>query len=188
MSEPSTPGRPVVDPGPATPDTADWTWVLTRPCPDCGFDPAVLTPQDVPGLLHDASPRYAAALGRADARTRPRRGVWSPVEYACHARDVCDVMRGRLAQILAGGGEVVRFANWDQDETAVEKQYRRAEPATVERELAVALDAAATAFEAPEGQQWSWPALRSDGSEFTATTLALYFAHDIRHHLWDVDA
>ena len=25
---------------PITPDTKNWTWVLERPCPDCGFDPA----------------------------------------------------------------------------------------------------------------------------------------------------
>jgi hypothetical protein len=23
-----------------TPDTKDWTWVLERACPECGFDPA----------------------------------------------------------------------------------------------------------------------------------------------------
>jgi hypothetical protein len=27
---------------------------------------------------------------------------------------------------------------------------------------------------------------RSDGSVFTVTTLAVYYAHDPVHHLWDV--
>ena len=27
---------------PITPDTKDWTWVLERPCPECGFDPATV--------------------------------------------------------------------------------------------------------------------------------------------------
>ena len=35
---------------------------------------------------------------------------------------------------------------------------------------------------------WQWPALRSNGSQFTASTLALYFLHDVQHHLWDVSA
>jgi len=52
----------------------------------------------------------------------------------------------------------------------------------------VAFEAAATAYGLPSGTQWEWPALRSNGSEFTARTLALYFVHDIRHHLWDVTA
>jgi hypothetical protein len=180
--------EPLTDPGPSTPDDADWTWVLEHPCPDCGFHPAATDVGDVPALLGDASQRYAAALVRDDVRARPAAGVWSPLEYVCHVRDVCDVMRGRLEQILAGGGEVVRFENWDQDATAVEQQYWRSDPEVVRREVTAAFEAAATAYALPSGTQWQWPALRSNGSPFTARTLALYFVHDIRHHLWDVKA
>ena len=177
-----------VDPGPSTPDTADWTWVLHRPCPDCGFDAAGTRVSDVPAMLRDAGARYAAALGREEARTRPREGVWSTLEYACHVRDVCEVMRGRLEQVLAGGGELVRFADWDQDETALDRQYWRSDPAVVAREVTQACAAAATAYALPTGTQWEWPAERSNGSTFSARTLALYFAHDVHHHLWDVTA
>ncbi|NUO34867.1 MAG: DinB family protein [Dermatophilaceae bacterium] len=178
--------EPVTDPGPSTPDVSDWTWVLTRPCPDCGFDAEALDVDDAPALLRDAGQRYAAVLGRDDVRTRPAEGVWSPLEYSCHVRDVCDVMRGRLEQILAGGGELVTFADWDQDATALERQYWRSDPDVVRREVTDAFEAAATAYARPSGAQWEWPALRSNGSRFTARTLTLYFLHDIRHHLWDV--
>ena len=47
-----------------------------------------------------------------------------------------------------------------------------------------AFERAATAYALPAGTQWEWPALRSNGSTFTARTLSLYFVHDIRHHLW----
>ena len=180
--------EPLTDPGPSTPDDADWTWVLTRPCPDCGFDAAATRPADVPAILRDAATRYAVRLAEPDARTRPSAGVWSPLEYSCHARAVCDVMRARLEQILDGNGEVVTFANWDQDATAVERQYWRSDPEVVQREVTEAFDAAATAYARPSGTQWEWPALRSNGSEFTARTLSLYLLHDIRHHLWDVKA
>jgi len=180
--------EPLTDPGPSTPDDADWTWVLSRPCPDCGFDAAAVEPEDVPALLRDAGQRYVAVLGRDDVRERPADGVWSPLEYACHVRDVCDVMRGRLEQIVASGGAVVRFTNWDQDETAVERQYWRSDPDVVAREVTAAFEAAATAYALPSGTQWEWPALRSNGSAFTARTLSLYFVHDIHHHLWDVNA
>jgi hypothetical protein len=180
--------EPLTDPGPSTPDDADWTWVLTSACPDCGFDAATVEPADVPELLRDAGQRYAAALGREDVRARPADGVWSPLEYTCHVRDVCDVMRGRLEQVVAGGGEVVRFADWDQDQTALEQEYWRADPDVVAAEVTAAFEAAATAYARPAGTQWEWPALRSNGSPFTARTLALYFTHDIRHHLWDVNA
>lgn len=174
------------DPGPATPDTADWTWVLTRPCPDCGYDPGDVRPHGVPEILLDAKPRYAAVLARPDVRARPSAGVWSPLEYCAHVRDVCDVMRGRLVQILDGDGETVHFANWDQDATAAEKAYWRAEPDVLRHELEAAFDAAADAFGWPTGEQLAWPGLRSDGSTFTAETLGRYFVHDVVHHLWDV--
>ena len=189
MTEPTAPTTgPITDPGPATPDDSDWTWVLSRACPDCGFDAEAMRPEDVPARLREAAARYAAVLVRDDVHARPAPGVWSPLEYTCHVRDVCDVMRGRIEQILAGGGAVVRFANWDQDATANESEYWRADPQVVRGELADAFEAAAAAYERPSGEQWQWPALRSNGSEFTATTLALYFLHDVQHHLWDVNA
>ncbi len=82
----------------------------------------------------------------------------------------------------------MRFANWDQDETALEQQYWRSDPDVVAREVTAAFERAATAYALPAGTQWEWPALRSNGSTFTARTLSLYFVHDIRHHLWDVIA
>ena len=32
-----------------TPDTKDWTWVLERPCPECGFEAAAHDVSDLPG-------------------------------------------------------------------------------------------------------------------------------------------
>ncbi|HET7304042.1 MAG TPA: DinB family protein [Segeticoccus sp.] len=174
------------DPGPATADSSDWTWVLTRPCPDCGFDASRLRPPEVPGILRDAEPRFGAVLERPDVRERPSAGTWSPLEYCCHVRDVCTVMTGRLEQILAGGGALVRFADWDQDEAERARQYWRAEPEQVGPQLAARLDRAADRYAVPTGGQWAWPALRSNGSRFTAETLAQYFLHEVTHHLWDV--
>jgi hypothetical protein len=36
-----------------TPDDKDWTSVLERPCPECGFDAGAVAPADVPALLRD---------------------------------------------------------------------------------------------------------------------------------------
>ncbi|MCU1537500.1 MAG: Methyltransferase type 12, partial [Humibacillus sp.] len=49
MTEPTPDG--VADPGPADPDDADWTWVLTRSCGDCGFDATTVDVEDVPAAL-----------------------------------------------------------------------------------------------------------------------------------------
>jgi len=178
--------EPLTDPGPSMPDDADWTWVLTRPCPDCGFDAAAVEPADVPALLRDAGQRYAAALGRDDVRARPAEGVWSPLEYTCHVRDVCDVMRGRLEQILAGEGALVQFANWDQDETALTQRYAEQDPAVVGSELVSAAAAVAERYAGVSGDAWSRPGIRSNGSVFSVASLGRYHLHDVVHHLHDV--
>jgi hypothetical protein len=33
------------------PDDKDWTWVLQRPCPDCGFEAASIRRDDIPDLV-----------------------------------------------------------------------------------------------------------------------------------------
>ena len=71
-----------------TPDSKDWTWVLERPCPECGFEAAAHDVSDLPELLEATSSSWSQALGRGDATERPRPGVWSALEYGCHVRDV----------------------------------------------------------------------------------------------------
>jgi len=80
------------------------------------------------------------------------------------------------------------YPNWDQDVTAVESAYHRADPAAVARELAVAGDALAARFDDVAGDQWERTGYRSDGAAFTVETFARYFLHDPVHHLHDVGA
>jgi hypothetical protein len=56
---------------PIVPDDKDWTWVLERPCPECGFDASAVPPASV-----------------------------APLEYACHVRDVCTLYHRRLDLML----------------------------------------------------------------------------------------
>ena len=86
-----------------TPDTKDWTWVLERPCPECGFDPGGQGFDDLPGLVHDTAMAWSEVLTRPDAVRRPRPDVWSPLEYACHVRDVHVLFAERLRLMLDEG-------------------------------------------------------------------------------------
>jgi hypothetical protein len=167
-----------------TPDTKDWTWVLERPCPECGFDPDTLTPQDVARRIDATLPRWDAVLRRADVRGRPDDSTWSALEYACHVRDVFGLFRERLGLMLAEDG--ARFADWDQDATALEKDYARADPEAVRAELAELGAQSRDAFMDVPQDAYGRRGLRSNGSEFTVVTLARYFLHDVEHHLRDV--
>jgi hypothetical protein len=165
------------------PEDKDWTFVITQGCADCGFDPTydVTMTGD---RLRATIPRWEGALSRGDAATRPRPQVWSPLEYACHVRDVCRLFRERLALMLAEDDPT--FANWDQDETAVADAYWAQDPATVAREYAEQAIATAAAFDAVPPDAWDRPGRRSDGSVFLIRTFAPYFLHDVEHHVWDV--
>jgi hypothetical protein len=81
-----------------------------------------------------------------------------------------------------------RFPNWDQDETALTDDYASQDPSIVADELRHAASAVADAYESVPADAWSRRGLRSNGSEFTVETIALYHLHDIVHHAWDVTA
>lgn len=168
------------------PDDKNWTWVLERRCDDCGFDAASFEASLAGRAIRDQAVRWQNVLLRDDATTRPRTGVWSPLEYGCHVRDVFAKFDERLRLMLS---EVdPRFENWDQDATAVADRYDLQDPRTVAVQLANVGTTLADRFDTVSGDQWSRRGFRSDGSVFTVESIAKYLMHDPVHHLWDVGA
>lgn len=170
------------------PDDKDWTWVTQRPCPDCGVDASALAATDVAGLLRACAERFATLLETGEdaaLRARPDPATWSPLEYACHVRDVFRTFDHRLARML--GEDDPLFANWDQDATAVEQDYAAQDPFQVARDLESAAIAFAEAYDAIEDTQWSRTGMRSDGARFTIESFGRYVLHDPMHHVWDVE-
>src|SRR5215210_8310205 len=78
------------------PDTKDWTWVLERACPECGFDAPGLARERVPDAIRDNATLWEVVLGTDDAAVRPAPHLWSPLEYACHVRDVNRIFDERV--------------------------------------------------------------------------------------------
>ena len=78
---------------PITPDTENWTWVLEKPCPECGFDASTFEAVDVAALLRANTAAWPAALDRADVRVRPDDATWSPLEYGAPIHHLYDVSR-----------------------------------------------------------------------------------------------
>lgn len=174
------------EPPEIVPETKDWTFVIAHGCAECGFDAAKTRAVDVGGRLRATIPRWAEALARRDAAVRPADQVWSPLEYGCHVRDTCRIFGDRLHLMLTQDDP--EFANWDQDETAVNDRYSAQDPQVVSAEYATSAEATASAFQAVQEPEWPRTGRRSNGSVFTVASFAVYFLHDIEHHLHDVDA
>jgi DinB family protein len=165
-----------------TPDDRDWTYVIREGCRECGFVPQ--DPETTGDRLRAAIPVYREALAGEAATRRPEPTVWSAAEYGCHVRDASRIFRERLELMLSVDDPV--FANWDQDATAIEEGYARLRPDVVAAELAREVSETAAAFDAVQPEQWTRPGRRSNGSAFTVATFAVYFLHDIEHHVHDV--
>jgi hypothetical protein len=166
------------------PDTKDWTWVINQPCPDCALDASKVPYDDIPALIRANAASWEELLLRPGVAQRPTPDVWSPLEYACHVRDVFRIFDTRLARMLAEDDPL--FDNWDQDATAVEDRYADQVPTIVAADLMAAAKALADRFAAVPPHDRTRPGRRSDGASFTVESFARYLLHDPVHHLHDV--
>jgi hypothetical protein len=169
---------------PIVADTKNWTWVIERPCPECGFDASDYADADIAPAILDNATSWPAVLSRSTVRVRPNDSTWSPLEYAAHVRDVLSVYRERLRLMVDTDDPL--YPNWDQDETAVAERYNEQDPATVAGQLTANARDLASAFETLALEQWLRVGRRSDGASFTISSMAKYLTHDLVHHRWDV--
>jgi hypothetical protein len=169
-----------------TPDTKDWTWVLAKPCPECGFDASAHRADEVAGLVRENSQTWQRLMSEGAIKPgRPDASTWSALEYTCHVRDVFRRFSDRVALMLSE--EDPLFENWDQDVTAVEDAYDDQDPISVVADLALAAEAIASQLDQVAGDAWQRPGRRSDGAHFRVETIAPYMLHDASHHVWDVE-
>ena len=167
------------------PDAKDWTWTLTRRCEQCGLAAGEISLDELGSRAFIAAEEWVQILNSSPAVVeRPRPDIWSPLEYGAHVRDVIRLFQGRLDQMLAEDDPT--FANWDQDQAAIDERYREQDPEVVSAELEAAAQSFVDKINQLTPEQLTRPGRRSNGSEFTVATLLQYFLHDAVHHLWDV--
>jgi hypothetical protein len=169
---------------PIVPDDKNWTWVLERPCPECGFDGGAVDHGDIAALARSNGAEWPGLLADERAVTRPSDDRWSALEYGCHVRDVFRIYRFRLGLMLDHDGP--SFPNWDQDASAITDRYGSQHPNTVAAEIVAAAEALADRFDNLGSDQWHRTGFRSDGAAFTIDSFGRYMIHDPIHHLVDV--
>lgn len=178
-------------------ETKSWAWVNERPCPECGFDASSTEAHEVPTILRSnldawsgflatdhGADHHAADLDRLTARPRPQ--TWSPLEYACHVRDVLELLAYRLERTLAE--DHPEFEDWNPNDRAELGRYGD------ERDPRAVLDAIAERSAHVIGLAssmtdagWQRSGTRADGLVFTNAWLATYLTHDVVHHAHDVE-
>jgi hypothetical protein len=170
---------------PIVPDDKNWTWVLQRRCPDCGFDGSTFAPSDAPAAIEANALQWRRLLTHPLVAMRPNDRTWSGLEYGCHVRDVFRLYLYRLNLMLNEDGP--HFENWDQDITAQTDRYGEQSPTVVADELVTAAVLLADRFAAVQPDQWGRTGFRSDGAAFTIDSFTRYMVHDPVHHVWDVE-
>jgi len=167
------------------PDDKSWTWVLDRPCPECGFDASTCAAESVSALVVDNAGTWERLLADGRIRAgRPNASTWSSLEYACHVRDVYRRYDERIELMQTHDDPL--FPNWDQDASATDDRYDAQDPQRVVAELGAAAGVLAARLASISGETWNRPGRRGDGASFTIATIARYMIHDPIHHVWDV--
>jgi DinB superfamily len=160
-------------------------------CDACSFVYADLATADAAGRLRSLAGAYRDRLATHDVTTlrrRPDPETWSPLEYACHVRDVFEVQHERT--LLALEEDTPTFVPMGRDERVVERRYNEQDPLVVATELGAAADTLAATFEGLDEAGWArtgiynWPT----PTERDLAWLARHTVHEGMHHLRDVDA
>jgi DinB superfamily len=167
----------------------EWTRIQTEPCPQCGDNPAAL-PVDSLGLLVVArAAAWREFLDEArDAYLRrvPEPGVFSPLQYAAHVRDILRVYTERIVLGLEHDSPTVPMFHPPQE---VWEEYNRSDV----RELGADLETHAQQLAESVGKMapsdWSRVVVNDRGEygvyTFTLVGLACTAAHEAHHHLLD---
>jgi DinB superfamily len=159
-------------------------------CEECGFAYNTVARGEVPDGLRALATRYDAVLAETDdetLRSHPMPETWSPLEYACHLRDVFKVQRERA--LLALAEHQPSFASMRREERVVEERYNDQQPAVVAREISEAAEAFAQALEALDDDSWqrtgvyNWPTTQVRTVEW----IGRHTIHEGEHHLQDID-
>ncbi len=156
-------------------------------CDGCGFEYGSIATADVPDRLRELGPSFDAVLDgpAAELRTRSAPDVWSPLEYACHVRDVLLTLRERT--ILALWTDTPTFTPMGRDERVAFDRYAEQSPADVARQLADAASMLAFLVEGLTDEQLARTCVYGfPVSEVrTLAWVAEHAVHEGEHHLAD---
>jgi hypothetical protein len=158
-------------------------------CEECGYDYDLAAAATAADSIQAGVAELAALLTATEPRKLAQRNApqrWSPLEYACHVRDVLLTQRERV--LLARRADVPSAVPMGRDERVAHEGYAEQKPAEVAEELTMAARLLANVLHRLDTPDWelrliyNWP----QRSERTLRWVAANTLHDVTHHLMDV--
>lgn len=167
----------------------NWVEVVEQgECPDCHFDATAIERERFASEVRAEAARWRAVLDRHAGdepalRNRPMEISWSVLEYACHVRDVLDVMATRLRTMLVS--DDAKFAWWDHEAAADDLRYNFQDPFQVAIDLETNARNFGGAIAVVADDAWNRTGVRGDGAVMTVEGLVRFTLHESHHHRWD---
>lgn len=157
-------------------------------CEECGFEYDLSEAATAARAIVRGVGELAVLLsgGTSDLRTRRHLQLWSPLEYACHLRDVLLVQRERV--LAARRRDRPSLDPMGRDERVEHDGYAEQQPDDVARQLTDAAHLFANVLSRLGPEDWertvmyNYPAV----SERSLRWVAVHTVHEVRHHLLDV--
>ncbi|WP_084484558.1 DinB family protein [Nocardia anaemiae] len=157
-------------------------------CAECGFEYDSALVPEVSALTRARAAEYAELLAGDDhgLRQRPAPKVWSPLEYACHVRDVLLAQRERV--LLARRVDTPAPEPMGRDERVEHDGYADQRPSDVARQLEDAALLFSNVLDRLAPSDWDRTLIFTfpEPRERPLHWLALHTLHELRHHLLDI--
>ena len=163
----------------------------TDRCPQCGKHPAAMERASLGGqLIESAGAWRTFLLGADDAslRTSPGPGIFSPIQYGAHVRDIQGVYGDRILLMLEQDNPVFPQFNPEEEEW---ENFNRLEADSLADGIEAQARRLAGILERLQPQDWDRTMTRDGGRDgvhqFTVAGLASYAVHESHHHLLDAN-
>lgn len=150
-----------------------------------------MEPSALGAQLIESVDAWRAFLMEADdsyLRTIPAPGIFSPVQYGAHVRDILRVYGDRILIILKEDDPV--FPQFNPDES-VWDSYNVLDRGELADDIEAQAQRLSSIFDGLQPAQWSLTMIRDGGTDgvykFTVAGLASYAVHEAHHHLLDAD-
>jgi hypothetical protein len=168
-----------------------WQWARaqTEQCPQCGLHPGAMEQAQLGGVLLESAAQWRDFLVTADdtyLRAIPGPGIFSPIQYGAHVRDIQRVYGDRILLMLQEDSPVFPQFNPDEGEWG---EFNRLDVVDLADGIEAHAQRLARILAGLEPEDWSRTMIRDGGTdgvyEFTVAGLASYAVHESQHHLQD---